>query len=371
MPGRFLLRRAQSTFLLVHQSNESPKLKDKSESSQPTRSSSESCLGGTPKITYTTGPTVLRSVINPSWKPKKERNVNHLRCNTLSERRRLVEVEEVINEDLEIPFELDENLPTCSSFASPAHSLLTTPTFPDPPTVSDPLDFGSFDSACDHEECIDPSLCSVSYGSSFNLNPASSSRSYMSKVQFANSPIYQYQEVEQCSWASSPILTSTLACGRKGSDDSTYSQNTDSTSDSDLVSDTQMERDQDGLSNILSGCGSLIDDHSDSSLQATSTSLSTFSLSSPSLAHQRQYSSCSFLHDRAKQMKINQSSSRSSNAISPIHSPRSDENTIKSVGFKPSPPQQVQRLLEQSRLSLSTSSSSKGQRRLSMIRESE
>ncbi|KAK6905212.1 hypothetical protein I204_08130 [Kwoniella mangroviensis CBS 8886] len=366
MPGRYLLRCAQSTFYLVHHSNESSKLKDKLEPSHPTRSLSDSCLGSTPKIECTTGPTVLRSVINPNWKPKKERNVNHLRCTTLSERRRLVEVEEEIHEDTEIPFELDENLPTSPSFASPAHSLLTTPTFPNSPTISDPFDFGSYGSGCEHEECIDPSLCSMSYGSSFNLNHASSSRSFMNKVQFANSPIYQYQEEEQCSWASSPILPSKLAYGRKGSNDSTCSQNTDSTSNSDLVSDTNAEdeRPQDDLSNILSGCGSLIDDASDSFLQPTS------SLSSPSLSHQRQYSSCLFLHDRAKQMKINQSYSLSSSTTSPIHSPRSDENTIKSVGFKPSPPQQVQRLLEQSRLSLSTSSS-KSQRRLSMIRESE
>ncbi|WVW81806.1 hypothetical protein I302_103803 [Kwoniella bestiolae CBS 10118] len=365
MPGRFLLKRAHSSFhfphLLQHpKQEEGPTCSTASSSSQPSRSLSDSCLG-TPKIECTTGPTVLRSAINPKRKERqsrRDRNVNSLRLDTL----RLVQAEEEFEEenDLEIPFELDETIPTsCGSITSPAHSLLTTPTFPGSPTVGSPLEFLT---SCECEdECIDPSLCNsslFSYGSSFRN---SSSVHQRNKISFINTPrstsgsyfgLEDGQE-DQCSWASSPQFLSfsnhhsaTATSSRRESIDSTF----------DFNDEVVLKQDEgNDLSTILSGCGSLIDDHSDPFLHSTNYGKSFSPMPTPNSYNQSQsqkhYSSCAFLHERAKRMNIHQNpNSPTGTGTSPIHSPRSDENTIKSVGFKPSPPQLIQRMVvEQSK----------------------
>ncbi|WWC85816.1 uncharacterized protein L201_000683 [Kwoniella dendrophila CBS 6074] len=470
MAGLLLLRRAHSSLSFgTGKKVESGSTQQAEQSKRPyipERSLSESSV---PQIKCTVGPSELRSAINPNWRSttnsttnqqgKKNRNIHQLRLNTLSNTKKLVQAQEHLDsvskyqfeDDLEVPFELDENLSssnTPSISPSPAHSLLNTPIFPYSPTSSmKPLDFStSFSSTCHCDvECIDPSLCHTSFvsvgsSSSYRLNKISSGPSTASSskqtqtTRFIHSPIYEqsegdyfnqhHKEHEQirqaqiaednqpCSWENSPqsntlsnhnslsnslnssssflpnsySITSAVYArnteSRRESQDSTYN-NSYSDNESDTIHFTEKSSD---LNDILNGCGSLIDtDNNGGFLRSTtSTSLasSSSSLSSSLSMNTTSASALKGLNiknvnnlstftlspvlEREKQKKIQAKKQQDLNQTSP----RSNENTIKSIGFNIIQPNHNQ--YNQSRLSIQSPPSSLSRsRRLFTIKESD
>ncbi|WRT63849.1 uncharacterized protein IL334_000774 [Kwoniella shivajii] len=265
MPGRFLLRRAQASLSLSTSKKES-----KSKSPAPERSLSDSSI----QLACTTGPSILRSNLNPRWKEKRpepawvhdrEEEGDHLG-------------------DEEVPFELDETLTP-----SPDHSLLTTPTFSVQSTATMPLEFfspsssSSMMSRCECDpECLDPSLCRsyISFGSSYMSQPSSSqiesNELFNSSVLpspwrqspcFIDNDNFSSDNSSKCSWANSPSFSlsrSNLNIPsikiRRQSQDSTYQSEDDFEDDSfDNRGSTLKRKD---LSDLLNGCGSLMDSSS-------------------------------------------------------------------------------------------------------------
>ncbi|WWC58112.1 uncharacterized protein I303_100647 [Kwoniella dejecticola CBS 10117] len=497
MPGRFLLTKVQLSFSFnsIFKKDEHP-LGRPARPSRPERSLSDSSI---PTVRCTVGPSELRSVINPNWKDrsreKKDRNVHQLRvrCNTLKNQKKLVQAEEEAlayeqgDGDIEVPFELDETLATSGSTASPAHSLLTTPTFSCSSGGMTPLEFSaSFSSSCECAiECIDPSLCNssfISVGSSYRGASSSSNHQFpysppysfaspstsgpstsrrQPQIKFVSPPNRTFHltrnsstaklEVEErvrveepCSWATSPqflsfsnyasastSLSSTSNAGlriqglrsdgsagasgndgqclsqsqsyafsleddtnnshsfatsyaeslrsmdghRRESDDSTYSGEAEAESKTQF----RMARVEESLSSVLNR-GSLMEEDGaceinqyfvPSTTKSSSTSLVSSFDASPTFNKLSQSFSLSpiLASTPTYTSKDNKSSSL------PLHSPRSDENTIKSIGFRP-PHQQQHQQQQISRspkvlLNKTPSATIPTPRKLSTIEESE